>query len=319
MDFCFRLWYNLPYMKHESVSSGAEGRGNIFPGRIIFFTGKEKTIMELSKIKGLERTGENRYSMEREDKPAVDMYLHIPEKTGAPLIVNMHGGGWVGGDATLMETFCTLLCERMNAFVVNLNYQKRPLKPFPFASEEVCDTVKFFRSHADELGIAADKTFIGGFSAGGQLAASAAVMLADDRIKLAGQYLVYPCTDMKRIIDMGDTFGYIRKYMFPDGGDDCREASPLLAVTSSLKEVCPAIFVLCGRDELLPHGTEYAKKLIDAGVEVAVRRYPDAFHGFVEVNRPDYPADDGRRSPEQEIMCHDAEEYLIAEMSRLAE
>ncbi len=276
--------------------------------------------MKINEIKGITRKENNIYSLERTGEPPVEMYLHFPpeDRTDAPLIVNMHGGGWIGGDASLMETFSALLCERLGAFVVNLNYQKRPLKPFPFASKEVCDTVKFFLENADELGISADKTFIGGFSAGGQLAASAAVMLADENVKLAGQYLVYPCTDMKRILEMGNTFIYLRKDMFPDGNETCREASPLLADTDSLKNVCPAIFVLCGRDELLVHGTEYAKKLIDAGVEVAVRKYPEAFHGFVEVNRPDYPANDSRRSPEQEIMCHDAEEYIIAEIARLA-
>ena len=258
---------------------------------------------------------ENIVHIERPGKPEVEVRLHKPSGKGLhPAILNMHGGCWFGGDAVLMETFSALLSEKLNALVFNVNYQKHPVLPFPYAAEEVCDIVRYIREHAEELSVDASKIAVGGFSAGGQIAASAAVLLADAGIPIAAQYLGYPCTDMTWA---KARFPEVADVMFPDGDCARREASPVLAETSSLANLAPAVFVLCGQDELRDQGRAYAQKLIDAGVTVFSKEYPAALHGFIEVNRPDYPAEDERRSPEQEALCHDAERYLIRTLSVL--
>ena len=55
----------------------------------------------------------------------------------------------------------------------------------------------------------------------------------------------------------------------------------------------PAIFILCGKDDLRPGGIAYAKKLIDAGVPVKTKEYAGAEHGllylcsFITIQIPD--------------------------------
>ena len=260
---------------------------------------------------------ENIVHIERPGKPEVEVRLHKPSGAGPhPAILNMHGGCWIGGDAVLMETFSGLLSEKLNAYVFNVNYQKHPVPPFPYAAEEVCDIVRYIREHAQELSVDTAKIAVGGFSAGGQIAASAAILLADAGIPIAAQYLGYPCTDMTWA---KARFPAVADAMFPDGNYARREASPVLADASCLTNLAPAVFVLCGQDELRNQGRAYAQKLIDAGVTVFSKEYPAALHGFIEVNRPDYPADDDRRSPEQEALCHDAERFLIRALTALFE
>ena len=66
-----------------------------------------------------------RIRMEREGLRPVDAILHRPDfGEKLPVIFNMHGGAWIGGDAVLMETFCEKLAREIPAVVVNVNYQK---------------------------------------------------------------------------------------------------------------------------------------------------------------------------------------------------
>ena len=58
-------------------------------------------------------------------------------------------------------------------------------------------------------------------------------------------------------------------------------------------------------------GKKFAKRLVDCGVPLYFREYEKAYHGFVEVNRPDYFEEDARKTPEQQILTEKAEEFII--------
>jgi Esterase/lipase len=260
-----------------------------------------------------------RFAVPRQQKKGIQTILYrpignsVPDKL--PVLFNMHGGAWIGGDAVFMESFCQRMANEVPAFVVNVNYTKADEEPIPYAMEEVADTVKYFATHADEYGIDPEKMAVGGHSAGAHLAAGAAMMLKENGIGLACQMLVYPCTDIKEDPDKPeDLLSLIVRFFFPDGGNDHRYVSPLRAKDEELSGLSPALFVLCGPDELKPMGIAYAKRLIDRAVPVKIKEYPKALHGFLEVNRPDYPAGDARRNPEQEAYCKDCEKYLVQEL-----
>ena len=253
-----------------------------------------------------------RFVIPREGKRGVDVILYEPKERTAgqrlPVLFNMHGGAWVGGDAVLMDSFCVKLANEIPAFIVNVNYTKADVEPVSYAMEEVCDAVAYFEAHAEEYDIAAEQMAVGGHSAGGQIAAGAALMLRDRGIQLACQMLVYPATD----VTAKDTDEWL-PFVFPDGTDRTDYNSPLLAEDKRLAGLSPAIFIICGIDELRDQGVAYAKRLIDLAVPVKVQEYPKALHGFIEVNRPEYEGDE-RRSPEQDQLCKAAERYLIQEL-----
>lgn len=257
-------------------------------------------------------TGERMY-LPREGLDPVEVILYRPHRPAAaplPVLFNSHGGAWIGGDAVLMDSFCSLLAEEIPALVVNINYKKADVHPFPYPIEEICDAVRYFADHAAEFGADPSRFAVGGHSAGAQLSAGAALKLSEEGFRLACQMLVYPCVDMT---GSDGLFAMLGPMYFPEGNADHRWASPLYAPDEVLRGVAPAIFVECGPDELKPQGIAYAKRLIDLAVPVKIREYPEAVHGFLEVNRPEYEGDP-RRTPAQAAMTRDCEQYLIREL-----
>ena len=254
-----------------------------------------------------------RFNVPRSGKRDVATIIYRPAGAGGmlPVLFNMHGGAWVGGDAVLMESFCQLMADSIPALVVNVNYTKADVEPFPYAQYEVVDVVNYFAQNAQRFSINPARMAVGGHSAGAHIAAGAAMMLKEMGIELACQMLVYPCVDMRPSDDgLMAMFGDI---LFKNGENLHRWASPLFASDAQLNGLAPAIFVECGLDDLKPQGVAYAKRLMSAGVAVKIVEYPNALHGFLEVNRPDYP-DDPRKTPEQASYARSAERYLINEL-----
>lgn len=281
---------------------------------------EEKLLAELKeyriRCRAVETKG-TRFTVPREGKAGVETILYRPAAPTAeklPVVFNMHGGGWIGGDAILMESFCRLLADALPAVVVNVNYTKADVQPYPYFTEEVRDAVLYFAAHAEEYGIDPTKAVVGGHSAGAHIAAGAAILLRDAGFALAGQMLVYPAVDFSSKKDKEPDF-YVR-LVFRDGGIDQPAASPVSASNEALQGLAPAMFVVCGRDSLRPQGLAYADRLQRLGIEVAVKEYPDALHGFLEVCRPEYPEDE-RQSPAQAEMARDCEQWLIRCMRNL--
>lgn len=171
----------------------------------------------------------------------------------------------------------------------------------------------YFAAHAEEYGVNPRRFVIGGHSAGAHIAAGAAILLRERRFPLAGQLLVYPVTDLTARADAEVDDLLVRLApLFPPKDELVKPVySPLRGTQDELRGLAPALIVLCGKDELRPQGEAYAKALIDAQVPVTVQPYPEALHGFLEVNRPDYDPNDPRRTPEQESMCRHCEGVII--------
>lgn len=289
------------------------------PEKMIESIRKERKENAIKKTIGtrftVPRTG---VSLDRQPKEGIDTILYHPDSQATPLPVlfNMHGGAWIGGDAIYMESFCQMMAERLPAFVVNINYRKADERPFPYAIEEAADCVCYFAEHAEEYGIDRDLMAVGGHSAGAQLAAGAAVLLEERGIPLAAQMLVYPCVQMDR--DADELMYLIGPMLFPDSQAEYnaahRYASPLAASDETLRALPSAIFVLCGPDDLRPQGIAYAKRLMDLAVPVHIREFTRAEHGFLEVNRPDYPDGDSRKNREQAEYARQAEDFLTGEL-----
>jgi acetyl esterase len=271
-------------------------------------------------------TGE-RIAIQREGKEPVDVIVYQPEQPiyeALPVFFNMHGGGFIGGDAVLMDSFCRMLSERLPAVVFNINYKKAPEYAFPYAIEEIYDTAVYAVEKAAEFNIDPRRMAVGGHSAGASLAASVALKAKEKgKISFACQILVYPCTDLgtdpvERNPDCSpeeaEEFRNFTALYCQHSEEHHRWVSPVLAEPNELTGVCPAVFITCELDSLRLQGEDYAKKLIDCGIPVAVKCFKGALHGFVEVNRPDYFHEDERKSPEQAALCHSAEEFIYTQL-----
>lgn len=271
---------------------------------------------------GLPVTG-IRSKLNRGQKEPVDYILYQPEcqKTKLPLFVELHGGGWVAGDAALVDSFSRKIADETPAVVVSLNYQKLDMHPFPYPQEELCDLLSYFIQHAEEYDIDMDKIVICGQSAGAHICAGAAVMAKDRGIKIANQILVYPYVDFTGSVPgLSDnaqqskqtTLKLIRKRFFKKITISHPYVSPLIQDIDVLEKVAPAVIIVCGIDDLRPHALAYDKKLKESGVSSILKEYPKAMHGFLEVNRPDFLDDHPAKSPAQKGYTRDCENFIIA-------
>lgn len=263
------------------------------------------------------------FMVPRTDAAPVMTYLYRPDCGGGklPVVFNVHGGAWVGGDALLLDTQSQKMANRLGCFVVNINYIKADVEPFPYAQFEVRDTVVFFIKNADKYGIDTSKLALMGYSAGGHLCACAAQMLCEDGISLACQVLCYPFLDftfaMEEHNDFRDGMEGVGKIFFPTIDKTDPLVSPGLLPDEKLKNLAPVIMITCGQDPLKHQADAYKVRLENAGVGVELFDYPESVHGFLECNYPETEDDNAAKSPEQKIQCDMAEAAIADALLRI--
>lgn len=220
------------------------------------------------------------------------LYVPDPADREAALVVYFHGGGFVVGDLDTHDNICRFLAQRSGAKVLAVDYRRAPEAPFPAPFD---DAVAAFRSVAEqcrELGGHPGRLGVAGDSAGGNLAAGVARACRDDGAPApAFQLLFYPWLDLAEKRPSHRLFGedfyltesdldwYAGRYL--SDGSEARDprCSPLQS--EELERLPPAYVATAGFDPLRDEGEDYARRLRDAGVPVALRRHSGLIHGFV--------------------------------------
>jgi acetyl esterase len=232
-------------------------------------------------------------------------YTPPTQGTGpAPLLVYLHGGGFVIGDLDSYDAVCRLLCRHAGVHVLSVDYRLAPEHHFPAAIHDAKAALEWAFGHAAELGADPARVAIGGDSAGGNLAATVAQLVArDGGPQPAMQLLIYPATDIESpwpsrerfrdgnlLLTTADIDFFEHHYMGETPEDDPL-GSPLHG--GDLSGLAPALVATAGFDPLRDEGEAYATALADAGSTVILRRFGELLHGFVNLS-PINPA------------CHDA-------------
>ena len=214
-----------------------------------------------------------------------------PSDKPRPLLVWLHGGGWVIGNLESADPTARDLAVQTGAIVASVDYPLAPEHPFPAAPEACHAVASWLAGHAAELGADPSRMAIGGDSAGGNLAAVTA-LLARDRggPQFNFQLLVYPATDclmtQPSVKENGENYlltassmhWFIDHYL--GSGSDPRDpaASPLYA--DNLNALPPALVITAEFDPLRDEGEAYAARLERADVPVTISRYDGMIHGF---------------------------------------
>jgi len=213
-----------------------------------------------------------------------------------PALVYFHGGGWVIGDLDTHDVVCRTLSNAARCAVFSVEYRKAPEAPFPAAVDDSFAATRWVAAEAALLGVDAGRIWVGGDSAGGNLAAVVTLLARDaGGPAIARQLLIYPGTDQQMAFPSVDRNGdgylltkramlYFRGHYLPRQADwlDWR-ASPLLA--KSLSGLPPAFVLTAGYDPLVDEGQAYADRLAREGVKTEYRTYPDMIHGFITMGR----------------------------------
>lgn len=219
--------------------------------------------------------------------------LYLPPEPGRPLLVFLHGGGWVIGDLDTADGFCRRVCAEVGWGVLSVDYRLAPEHPFPAGLDDALDAIRHAQRHAAGWGCDPERIAVGGDSAGGNLSAAACLVLRDEGAPLPWQQvLIYPATDAqssnasrkhfdKGYILTGEKIRWFLDQYSPEERADPR-ISPLRA--EELSGLPPALVVTAGFDPLRDEGEAYAARLQEAGVEVELIDAADMVHGFIAMD-----------------------------------
>jgi acetyl esterase len=221
--------------------------------------------------------------------------IYRPKDAIRGAVVYFHGGGWVVGSLESADASCRALANRSRCVVISVDYRLAPETKFPGAVEDSYAAVRWVAENASDLRIDPTKIAVGGASAGGNLAAAAALLAkARGGPKIAFQLLTVPVTELSSKAashrDFAEGYGLTSADMTWYGTHYVRTPAdadePLASVVrADLRGLPPAFVITAECDPLRDDGEAYAEKLKELGIRASYKRYPGMFHGFMSFPR----------------------------------
>ncbi len=231
---------------------------------------------------------------------APDVKIRIYKRKGlgrTPMLLNIHGGGFVSGDLDNDNHRCTGFAMNVDCTVVSVEYRLSPEHIFPSALEDCRAVLEHAYENPDHYGIDKDNIAVFGTSAGGCLAAGLCLYLRDHKgpaIKMQilnfpvlsgiavtnSAKMLYEGTPMVKGDGLSDVIQlYLGGY---NGSAPSYYALPALA--RDLYGLPPAFVVTCEYDPLRDEGIDYAKRLMEFAVPTELHSMPRVSHGYDLVN-----------------------------------
>ena len=226
--------------------------------------------------------------------PGGDLALRLyrPDTDSAPpVLVYLHGGGWVIGDLDIQDGLCRNLANRAGCAVLSVDYRLAPEHPYPAALDDAWAALGWAAANGERLDVDAGRIGIGGDSAGANLAAAAAVR-ARDRGAPSLRACMVLCgvtdcrTDDRSMVELAEGYFVTRARMawywdqYAPAGTD-RTAPELSPLRADLTGLPPTVVVTAGLDPLRDQGVDFARACCAAGVDTALIHRPGTIHGFL--------------------------------------
>ena len=220
--------------------------------------------------------------------------LYAPSHAVLPVLLYCHGGGFVIGGLETHDSLCRQLAVRSGCAVVALDYRLAPEHPFPAAVDDSWSALQALIERGAEWGLDGSRVAVGGDSAGGTLAAVAAIHARDRGWPLKAQVLITPgtaphaVTPSRRLfangflLDADAIDWFFDHYIPPEYRHDWRFA-PM--EVDDLDGVAPACVVLAECDPLVDEGVGYADRLRAVGVRVDLELFRGMTHDFIKMGR----------------------------------
>lgn len=211
-----------------------------------------------------------------------------------PVLVYLHGGGYVIGNRQTHDVLCRRLAVEAGCIVVSVDYRLAPEHPFPAPTNDCLAAFRWVAESAASLGGDPTRVAIAGDSAGGCLSTVVCQLTRGQEHTPCFQLLLYPGTDLVERTRSRELFeeGFVLEgrmidwflgQYIPEGTDksDAR-LSPLRA--DDLSGLPPAYLITAGFDPLRDEGKAYADAMRAAGVSVRYRNYEGFVHGFATMS-----------------------------------
>lgn len=213
-------------------------------------------------------------------------------RTDLPLVVHVHGGGFVG-TAVQCDWANSHLAARLPALVVSVEHRLlAPGSPLANAADDGWGVLDHVVRHAAQWGVDPARTAVFGESCGALISALTAIRAREAGQELKAQVLVNPAVDVtKTMFDYASIaeYAYTPTRALPvlrlfqelavPPGTNAGAVSPLYA--DDLSGLAPALVVVPTQDAVADHGRRYAERLRVAGTPVRLSEYPGAKHAFL--------------------------------------
>jgi len=246
-------------------------------------------------------------------KPAVDEeWISVPSSAGdvrvriikpqgaagmLPVIVYMHGGGWVLGNAQTHDRLIRELAVGARAALAFVEYPNSPEARYPTAIEQGYAVAQWITRNGSAKGLDASRMAVAGESVGGNMTAALALM-AKQRgdVTFVQQSMYYPVTDAAMNTASYEQFAtgyYLARaemewfwdaYIADPAQRSEITASPNQASIEKVTGLPPTYLCVDEADVLRDEGEAYAAKLRSAGVPVTTVRFDGTIHDFMLLN-----------------------------------
>jgi acetyl esterase len=230
----------------------------------------------------------------------IRMRLYYPNAgaTNLPILLHLHGGGFVGGSIEMDDARCAGLARNAACLVASLDYRLAPEHIFPVAIEDAFCAWQWLMANAASVGSDSRRAAISGSSAGGHIAVGMTLVARSRHAPMpVFQLLTYPVIDPG--LDMGSYRDYAHGpfmtkarmawYWKQYAGDAAHSGELWSPLSTPATGLPPAHVITAEYDVLRDEGEAYAAHLRKAGVAAAVERHAGMIHGFVSVV-PTHPA-----------------------------
>ena len=233
------------------------------------------------------------------DAAGGQMRLRVYKPAGAgdlplPIVMWIHGGGWVLSDIDTSDASCRGLCNKISAMVVSPDYRRAPEAVFPAAHDDVLAAWRWTLANAGTLGGDASRTGIGGESVGGAMAAATVLQLVEaGDLPPQALVMVHPLTTGRQFGDSMEDSADARPLNRPllswmlmhafQGEPDAMK-SLLVELLEwdgrQLTTMPPTLVVTAERDPLRSQGWQFLGMLQAAGVPATDLYYQGVMHEF---------------------------------------
>lgn len=221
-------------------------------------------------------------------------YRPVSSDGPLPVIVHIHGGGFVMGSPEMKDVENRQFASELRCAIYSVDYRLAPEAPHPAPLQDIYSVLVWLHANAGRLGLDAARIGIKGESGGGGFAAGAALYARDQPgPKFAFQHLVYPMIDDRSAVRQ-DLHPYVGEFVWTQannyfgwrsllGAEPGSEGVSPYAAAARASDVAglpPTFISVGGLDLFLEENLAYADRLSRAGVPVEFHVYPGAYHGF---------------------------------------
>lgn len=222
----------------------------------------------------------------------IEIVFYSVERSGAPLIVCMHGGGFLFGGCALNDNMFTTMGKLLDVNIVSVGYRKTPDYMFPCALYDVYDTVEYLYDNY-KFGFDRENISIFGSSAGANLAVAACILgKQKGKSYFKNQILIYPYLNADIDKEKADPASIVfnELYSTPDEAKTIL-VSPLYAKHEDIEGLPPAVIITAENDILRADGEKYQEMLHGAGIDSVTYMAKSMEHVFFEKCFMEEPAE----------------------------